>query len=104
MTLHNSLQRATLCGMQFRCSECKKSQVNTDRIASGMVFIQSGFVYKSYGMDGSETTIVFALCRKCCDKYTLTKLRWKLAEWQWKWSQFIFFLKQLVLRVKRLNG
>jgi hypothetical protein len=103
MALYNCLQRSALCDMQFLCTECKRKRVDTNRIASGMVFIQSGFVYTNSGMDGSQNTIVFALCRKCCDKHTLTKLRWKWAEWQWKWSQFVWFLKQLCRRVNLLK-
>ena len=103
MSLYNSLQRAGVCNQEFRCTECKKAKVNSDRIGSGMVFVQSGSMYENYAVSNTITTIVFALCRKCCDKHTLTRLRWKWAEWQWKWSQFVWFLKQMMRHVKILK-
>jgi len=102
MHLFNSLQRANICDKQFVCAECKKSKVDSNRIGSGMVFMQSGFVYKNYEIT-DQTTILFALCRKCCDKYTLTKFRWKWAEWQWQWSQFVWFVMYLLRRHKALK-
>jgi hypothetical protein len=103
MHLFQTLQRANICDTQFSCAECKKAKVDSSRIGSGIVFIQPGFIYKDYKIDDKQTIILFALCRTCCDKYTLTKLRWKWAEWQWQWSQFVWFVMYLLRRHKALK-
>ena len=103
MPLFNALQRAIICDTQLSCAECKKCKVKSGCINTGMIFMQPGFIYKNYRTDNEATTIVFALCRKCCDKYTLTKLRWKWAEWQWKWNQFVWVLTRLIRHMYRLK-
>lgn len=94
MALFNSLRRASLGDQVLTCSDCQKREVKSDRIVTGLVMVQSGFLLQNYAIGKEQATIVFALCRQCCDRFTLTKVRWKLASLHWQWQKLWWRVRQ----------
>jgi hypothetical protein len=79
----------------FLCDTCRRNTVHSDCVTTGIVVEQEGFLIEGYAITNKRHIIVFAICRKCCDKFTFTKIQWRVAYYKSKAHHIWWQVKQL---------